>query len=120
MVNVKSKAYDIFSDERITSLVEDVFEGYPETVEVFPCVCFLDSGQEDLEYADNHNLSTVYRVEVHIFTKALDGYLTTFDIGSVIETVMKENDFIPTMNVETPDADDSVRHRVMEFKNWSF
>lgn len=120
MVNVKSKAYEILSDERITDIVNDVFEGRPNTVENFPCVAFVDGGQEDLEYADNHSFSTEYRIEVHIFTKALEGYPTTSDVGSVIDDVMKENDFTCAMNIEAPDADDSVRHRVMEYRNYSF
>lgn len=120
MVNVKSIAYEILSDERITGIVEDVFEGRPDTVETFPCVVFIDGGQDDLEYADNRSLSTEYRIEVHIFTKALDGYPTTFEVGGVIDEVMRENDFTCSMNIEAPDEDDSVRHRVMEYRNYSF
>lgn len=120
MVDVKRTAYETLNDERLTDIVEDVFDAYPSTVEVFPCVVFLDVGQTDTEYADNKNLATSYEVEVHIFTKALDGYPTTFEIGNVVETLMKENDFYLTLNTEVPDTEDEVRHRVMGFRNLSF
>lgn len=120
MVNVKKTAYSILNDERLTELVTDVFDAYPSTVNNFPCVVFLDNGQNDIEYADNNNLAVVYNVEVHIFTKALDGFPTTFEIAEVVKSLLRENDFNCIMNMEIPDEQDNVRHRVMEFRNWSF
>ena len=120
MVNVNEKIFSILNDERLTETVKDVFSGYPTTVEEFPCVCFIDDGQHDTEYADNQNMGIRYECEVHIFTKALEGYPTTFEIGEIVKSLLRENDFCCILNREVPDEQDNVRHRVMGFRNWSF
>lgn len=117
MINAKKIIYNILNDERLTSQVKDIFDAYPTTVENFPCVIFLDAGQNDIEFADNKPLAVNVDIEVHIFTKALDGYLTTSQIGITVDDIMKENYFICNSNMEVPDVDDNVRHRVMVFRN---
>lgn len=117
MINAKEIIYNILNDERLTSQVEDVFDAYPTSIENFPCVIFLDAGQNDIEFADNQPLAVNVEVEIHIFTKALDGYLTTSQIGIIIDEIMKENYFICNSNMEVPDIDDNVRHRIMVFRN---
>lgn len=115
MINAKKFYKTVLSDARITSLVNSVLDAYPETVEQFPCIIFLDDNQSDKEFADNLPLADNIRVQVHIFTKALKDYKTTSEIGLAVAQVMKENWFVCTGNTETPDVDDKVRHRVMYF-----
>ena len=117
MINAKEIIYNILNDERLTSQVKDIFDAYPTTIEDFPCVIFLDAGQNDIEFADNQPLAVNVEIEIHIFTKTLDGYLTTSQIGIIIDEIMKENYFICSSNIEVPDIDDNVRHRIMVFRN---
>ena len=117
MINAKETIYNILSDERLTSQVTDIFDAYPTTIENFPCIIFIDSGQTDIEFADNQPLGVEVEITIHIFTKTLDGYLTTSQIGIIVDEIMKENYFICNSNMEVPDVDDNVRHRIMVFRN---
>lgn len=120
MVNLKKIVYNILSDERITELGLNVLDAYPNEVEVFPTVVFFEVNQNDIEFADNKPLANVCEMEVHIFTKALDGYMTTSEIGLAINEVMQDNFFILSSNREVPDVVDDVRHRVMNFRKAIF
>lgn len=115
MINAKKFYKTILSDQRITAVASTVLDAYPDAIETFPCIIFLDDNQMDKEFADNLPLADNIRVQIHIFTKALKGYNTTSEIGMVVADVMKENWFVCTSNTETPDVDDKVRHRVMYF-----
>lgn len=118
MINAKSLYYSILQDERLTDLVgeDNILDAYPETVETFPCVIFLEENQLDREFADNQPLADELSLTVHIFTKSLDGYPTTSEIGLVVATIMRENFFVATQNREMSDVSDNVRHRVMAFR----
>ena len=118
MINTKALYYSLLNDERITALVgnDNIFDAYPNTVETFPCIIYLDENQNDVEFADNQPLANDITVQIHIFTKALENYYTTFEIGSVVARVMAENFFACTQNGESPDPDADVRHRVMTFR----
>lgn len=117
MINLKSLMSQILDDERLVSLVgENIYDAYPDTVELFPCVIYLDSGQSDMEFADNKPLADNCEVEIHIFTKSLEGYPTTSEIGITVDEIMKENFFSMISNSETPDVVDDVRHRVMRYR----
>ena len=115
MINAKVIYNSILNDERITEYTENIFDAYPETVETFPCIIFQDDNQRDEEFADNLPTVDSLGVQIHIYTKALDGYSTTTEIGLVVAEVMKENWFVCTSNREVPDVEDNVRHRVMYF-----
>ena len=115
MINAKKLYNTILNDTRITELVNIVLDAYPETIEEFPCIIYLDENQNDIEYADNLPLGNSITVQIHIFTKALSGYATTSTIGLKVAEVMKENYFICRNNREVADVDVNVRHRVMEF-----
>lgn len=118
MINAKSLYYSILQDERLTELVgeDNILDAYPETVETFPCVIFLEENQLDREFADNQPLADELSLTVHIFTKALDGYPTSSEIGLVVATIMRGNFFVATQNREMSDVSDNVRHRVMAFR----
>lgn len=116
MINAKVLINDLLDDERITTLVEDVLDFYPNEIETFPCIIFQENGQNDREFADNLPLADDVSYQIHIFTKAIADYPTTSEIGIVVCEVMKENFFTCSNNREVPDVDDNVRHRVMEFR----
>ena len=115
MINAKKLYKTILNDSRITDLVKVVLDAYPETVEKFPCIIYLDENQTDIEFADNLPQGDSIAVQVHIFTKALSGYATTSAIGLVVAEVMKEQFFTCRNNREVQDVADNVRHRVMYF-----
>lgn len=115
MINAKELYYSILNDERLTSLVEDIFDSYPETIETFPCVVFQEENQSDIEFADNQPIGDDISVQIHIFTKAIASYPTTSEIGLVINTLMHEYYFSCRTNREVPDVEDNIRHRVMTF-----
>lgn len=115
MINAKLLYNTILNDARITAVAPIVLDAYPDSIEKFPCVIFLDDSQRDKEFADNFPTADSIGVQIHIFTKALASYKTTTEIGLVVAEVMKENYFVCTSNTEAPDIDDKVRHRVMYF-----
>ena len=115
MINAKKLYNTILNDARIKAIGKNIFDAYPETVEKFPCVIFLDDNQTDIEFADNLPLGDSIAVQIHIFTKALSGYATTSAIGLVVAEVMKEQFFTCRNNREVQDVADNVRHRVMYF-----
>lgn len=115
MINAKELYNTILNDSRITDLVKVVLDAYPETVEKFPCVIYLDDNQNDIEFADNLPTCDSLSVQIHIFTKALKNYATTSTIGITVAEVMKENYFVCRNNREVQDVADNVRHRVMYF-----
>lgn len=92
-----------------------VVDMYPNEVNTFPLVVYLESNQSDNEYADNKPETSRASVIVHIFTKSLKGFPTTTAIGIVIGDIFKNLLWHCVSNGETPDPNDSVRHRVMIF-----
>jgi len=120
MVNLKKIVYDILNNETIVEMGLTVLDAYPNEVETFPTVVFMEVNQNDIEFADNKPLANNCEIEVHIFTKAVDGYMTTNEIASVINNAMQENFFIVSSNREVPDSVDDVRHRVMNFRKVIF
>lgn len=118
MINLKTLIHNILNDSRITSLIseDNILDVYPNEVETYPCIIFLDSNQNDIEFADNKPLGDNCSVEIHIFTKALEGYSTTSEIGIVISEVFKDEFFACVGNTEVADPDPDVRHRVMNFR----
>ena len=122
MINAKIMYNTLLESESLSELVDSdsIFDSYPSTIEVFPCICFLDAKQKDIEYADNQHQFENCSVEIHIFTKALEDYPTTSEIGIEIAKVFNADLWTMTESKEVPDVDDDVRHRVMEFNKGVF
>ena len=49
MINAEEMYSKLFSDERIIALVpeDNIFNGYPDTSENFPCIGYIDENQND-------------------------------------------------------------------------
>ena len=122
MINAKKIYNEIINDSRIVELIgeDNIFDAYPNSVETFPCVIYLEGNQNDVEFADNLPIANSCSVDIHIFTKALKNYPTTSEIGIVVGEVFKENYFVCTSNLETVDDNPEVRHRVMSFRKGIF
>lgn len=117
MKNLKKVAFEILNDPRLTEIVEDVLDAYPNGIENFPTVIFQDTNQTDIEFADNFPIASNCEVTVHIFTKAIENYPTTSEIADVIYDIMRENYFTCSSNSEVPAEGDDIRHRVLVFRN---
>lgn len=117
MINAKKLYAELLSDSRITSLVseDNIFNSYPDTIENFPCIIFVDENQSDIEYNDNKVGGSSCSVMIHIFSKKLDGYLTTSEIGINIAEVMNDDLWYCSQNREVSDPDPNAEHRVMVF-----
>jgi hypothetical protein len=92
-----------------------VTDEYPETIEKFPLVIYVDTNQYDSEFADNLPTRSTTRVTVHIYTKALTGYPTTTAVGVEVARIFRAMFFNCVSNGEVPDETETVRHRVMVF-----
>lgn len=117
MINAKKLYLELLSDSRITDLVseENILSSYPNEVEIFPCIIFLDENQNDTEYNDNKCGAEDCSVMIHIFSKKLEEYPTISEIGIKIAEVMNEDLWNCSQNGEVSDPDPDVEHRVMVF-----
>lgn len=117
MINAKKLYLELLSDSRITDLVpkENISNSYPNEVEIFPCIIFLDENQNDIEYNDNKHGAENCSVMIHIFSKKLEEYPTTSEIGIKIAEVMNEDLWNCSQNGEVSDPDPDTEHRVMVF-----
>ena len=120
MLNVKEYMFTLLTSEaELTELLGEghIVSAYPQEVKTFPLVVFEDSGQRDVEFSDNLPEGTDVSVRVHIFTKTLADYPTTAQIGSLVHEIMRADFWACTLNTETSDVSDNIRHRIMDFKN---
>jgi hypothetical protein len=122
MINAKKIYSQLLNDDRITSLVSDekILNAYPNEIEIYPCIIFLDENQADTEYCENKPRASSCSVQIHIFTKKLDGYVTTSDVAEAICEVMNEDLWDCSQNGEVPDPDPDCEHRVMRFNKSIF
>lgn len=122
MINAKKIYNQLLNDERITSLVSDekILNAYPNEIEIYPCIIFLDENQNDTEYCENKPRASACSVQIHIFTKKLDGYITTSDVAEAICDVMNEDLWNCSQNGEVFDPDPDCEHRVMRFNKSIF
>lgn len=118
MINTKKIYNTLLSDSRITAIVpsDNILNAYPNGIEVFPCIVFIDENQSDIEYADNFSSASRCEVEIHIFSKKLDSYVTTSDISVILAEVFNEELWHCSSNGEISDPDPTVEHRVLRFE----
>lgn len=113
MTNVKEKINSLLSDA-LNDI--QIFAGYPNTIEKFPCVCFMEDGQSEVEFADNTAHYNDCEIELHIFTKKLSGYKTSYEIAFIIDSVMSGDNWVCLNNRETPEPDNEVEHRILSYR----
>lgn len=122
MINAKKIYTKLLNDKRITSLVSDekILNAYPNEIEIYPCIIFLDENQSDAEYCENKPRGSSCSVQIHIFTKKLEGYVTTSDVAEAICEVMNDDLWDCSQNGEVSDPDPDCEHRVMIFNKSIF
>lgn len=118
MINTKKIYNELLNNSKITNIINEdsILDAYPNEVEIFPCIIFLDGNQTDIEFADNLPIANDCNVTIHIFTKTENGYPTTSEIGIVIGDVFRENYFVCDGNTEITDVRPEVKHRIMNFR----
>lgn len=117
MINAKAIYSEMLENEGLLALVDSgsIFDSYPSEIENFPCICYIDRSQFDIEYADNSHTFQRVTVEVHIYTKALEGYPTTSEIGIKVAEIFNSDFWFMKDSAEVGDPVEDVRHRVMTF-----
>jgi hypothetical protein len=122
MINTKEIYNKLLNDERITELVDEdnILSAWPDEFETFPCIIFMDENQSDDEYYENMPGASRCSVQIHIFTKKLDGYASTSEIGIVVAEVFNEDLWHCSQNGEVADPDPDAEHRVMSFNKSIF
>lgn len=122
MINTKVIYNTLLNDTRITELVDEdnILSSWPNEVETFPCIIFLDENQSDDEYYENMPGASRCSIQVHIFTKKIGNYITTSEIGVIIAKVMNEDLWNCSQNGEVSDPDPDCEHRVMVFNKSIF
>lgn len=123
MINAKELYNSLLTDSRITELVDEdnILSSWPnEEIETFPCIIFLDDNQSDDEYNENRPSASNCSVQIHIFSKKIDEYITTSEIAVNIAEVMHEDLWNCSQNGEVSDPDPTCEHRVMRFNKSIF
>jgi len=122
MINAKKLYAEILSNERITSVipVDNILNAYPNEVEIFPCLIFLDENQSDGEYSDNKSGASNCSLMLHIFSKKISGYVSTAEVAKIIAEVLNEKLWNCSQNREVSDPDPDTEHRVMAFEKSIF
>lgn len=117
MINAKKIYNELLDNEDLKTLIDEdsIFDAYPNEVTVFPCVIFLDQNQREIEFADNFNIADLLQVQIHIFTKSLENFPTTSEIGLIVGNIFKADYWTCESNGEIADIQDNIRHRVMNF-----
>ena len=122
MINAKKLYKKIFSDERITAVIpeDNILNAYPNEVEIFPCIIYLDDNQSDGEYSDNKSGASGCSLMVHIFSKKISGYISTAEVAIKIAEVLNEKLWHCSQNREIGDPDPNTEHRVIVFNKSIF
>ena len=93
-----------------------IVSAYPQEVTTFPLVIFEDMNSSDVAFSDNLPEGTSAQVRIHIFSKTLKGYPKAEEIAEIIREIFRIDFWSMTANIETPDVEDNIKHRVMDFK----
>lgn len=118
MVNLKKIVNTLLNEQSIIGAVgsDNIFCGYPDTIQTFPCICFVEDNQSDTEFADNLPIANNCSITIHIYTKKLSGYMTSSEIGVIVGNILKLDYWTCTANNESPDVDNEVEHRILNYK----
>ena len=105
------------SSELITLIGEKhIVSAYPQEVTTFPLVIFEDVNSSDVAFSDNLPEGTSATVRIHIFSKTIKGYPKAEEIADVVRSIFRADYWAMLSNNETPDVDDNIKHRILDFK----
>jgi len=109
LLSASSELIALIGENRIVS-------AYPQEVKNFPLVIFEDVNSSDVAFSDNLPEGTSAQVRIHIFSKTIKGYPKAETIADVIRSIFRNDYWTMTGNNETPDVEDNIKHRVMDFR----
>lgn len=118
MINIKAYLKTLLNNDALKTKLGTkgkILASYPSEVTVFPCVIYQENGQNDIEFTDNLPEAVNVSVRVHIFTKTNSGYPTTSEVGNIVHNIFRNELWACTSNREMEEAEDNIRHRVMDF-----
>lgn len=114
MVDVGAIAYSTLTNSSaLISALGDtshISASYPSEITIFPYVIFLDD-QRDNEFGDNLPMSSDANITIHVFVKDDSPYAIT----KIICDLFKPLYWSCVSNVDSPDPDNDIRHRVLSF-----
>ena len=93
-----------------------IVSAYPQEVKTFPLVVLEDMNSSDVAFSDNLPEGTSATVRIHIFTKTIKNYPKAEEIADVVRSIFRADYWAMLSNNETPDVEDNIKHRIMDFK----
>ena len=116
-MNLKKDYYNLLSnDSELVALIgNNIVSAYPQEVKTFPLVIFEDTSSRDTEFSDNLPEGTDATVRIHIFTKTIKDYAKAEDIAEIVRRIFRNDFWTCTLNQETSDVQDNIKHRVLDF-----
>ena len=93
-----------------------IVSAYPQEVKTFPLVIFEDVNSSDVAFSDNLPEGTSAQVRIHVFSKTIKGYPKAEEIADVVRSIFRSDYWAMLSNNETPDVDDNIKHRILDFK----
>ena len=118
-MNLKKYYKSLLSgSSELTALIGSgkISSSYPQEVKTFPLVIFEDTNSADTAFSDNLPEGTSAQVRIHVFSKTISGYPKAETIADVVRSVFRADYWAMTNNTETPDVDDTIKHRVLDFR----
>ena len=116
-MNLKKYYYSLLSNdsELIALIGNNIVSAYPQEVKTFPLVIFEDTSSRDTAFCDNLPEGTDATVRIHIFTKTIKDYAKAEDIAEIVRRIFRNEYWTCTLNQETSDVQDNVKHRILDF-----
>ena len=117
-MNLKKYYKDLLSsDSELIALIgtDNIASAYPQEVKTFPLVIFEDTASRDTEFSDNLPEGTDATVRIHVFSKTVKGYPKAEAIADVVKRIFREAYWACTLNQETSDVQDNIKHRILDF-----
>ena len=118
-MNLKKYYMDLLSASlELKELIGEnkIVSAYPQEVKSFPLVIFEDVNSSDVAYSDNLPEGTSAQVRIHIFSKTIKGYPKAETIADVVRSIFRNDFWSMTGNNESPDVEDNIKHRILDFK----
>ena len=95
---------------------KNIVSAYPQEVKTFPLVVFEDMNSSDVAFSDNLPEGTSATVRIHIFSKTIKGYPKAEEIADVVRSIFRADYWAMLSNNETPDVEDNIKHRILDFR----
>ena len=109
LLSTSSELIALIGENRIVS-------AYPQEVKNFPLVIFEDVNSSDVAFSDNLPEGTSAQVRIHIFSKTIKNFPKAEAIADVVRSIFRNDYWSMTGNNETPDVEDNIKHRILDFK----